>query len=99
MSSDDNLKAAMAELAKRQGELERFTIQQQIENHKLLTQMALRQARLEERFAESDARWLQLQRRTERRYRRSEKRYGELMRVLENLPEAVRQKIGFGPKP
>jgi len=59
-------------------------------------------ARSDERFARSDERLAQLERRTDERFARIEAELTEIKRillhhevVLEALPEAIRQKIGF----
>jgi hypothetical protein len=58
-----------------------------------------RMARADERFArleqEGNERLAALQRESNERFRRLEQSFATVMRMLETLPDAVREKIGF----
>lgn len=87
----DGLQAALTELAKRQSELEKWALHQQMENQRLFTQLAQRQMAFDERMSRNDERWLDLARKMDQiilvQAQHSE--------ILEKLPETIRQKIGF----
>ncbi len=50
---------------------------------------------MDERFAKSDERHAEVQRRNDERFARIEAILLDMRRLLERLPEAVREKIGF----
>ncbi|MBI2571129.1 MAG: hypothetical protein HYV63_29335 [Candidatus Schekmanbacteria bacterium] len=95
----DELKALVREssellrdLAKRQSGLERWALHQQMENHRLHGELAKRQLAIDERVARNDERWLGLACKLDQVIAVQEKH----SQILANLPEAIRQKVGFG---
>ena len=55
------------------------------------------QAAFVARMSETDARIADMEQRSERRFANIEAILGQLVRMIERLPEAVREKIGFKP--
>ena len=54
-----------------------------------------RMARADERMARTDERFMRLEQEGNERFRRLEQAFATVMRMLETLPDAVREKIGF----
>ena len=104
---NNHLEEAMALLMQSQAALmqnQTALSQQQIASMQQQTALMQQQAAFLERLSETDRELAQLRRQTDERFGRIEtillehsRILSELMRMMEALPEAIREKIGFKP--
>ena len=80
-------RAAPSDRARTDGVVERLIELQ------ALAQMQI--AKADERLAHADERFARMEQEGNERFRRLEQAFATVMRMLEGLPDAVREKIGF----